>query len=100
MQVFLSLRSELSAEKLCLHSQRFIAPECGQQVILPFYQDILTWTEKLHQPFRSALRDAELTGPTAAPGSEAASSFHPPCEARAARSGRADTWPHRLPGTG
>lgn len=61
---------------------------------------ILTLTEKLRQPFRSALHGATLTGPTAALGSEAISSFRPLCGVPAAHSGRADIWPPQLPGTG
>lgn len=61
---------------------------------------ILTWTETRHQPFQSTLHGAALTGPTAALGSEATSSFPPPCGGQAAHSGRADIWPPRLPGTG
>lgn len=61
---------------------------------------ILTWTATHHQPFQSALDGATLTGPTAAPGSEAISSFRPQCGAQAAHSGQADIWPPQLPGTG
>lgn len=61
---------------------------------------ILTWTETRHQPFQSALHGAALTGPTAALGSEATSSFPPLCGGQAAHSGRADIWTPQLPGTG
>lgn len=61
---------------------------------------ILTWRATRRRPFQSALRGAAPPGPTAAPGSEAISSFPPPCEGRGARSGWADICPPRPPDTG